>query len=709
MKLTSEQSAACDALLQVLSVPKGSVPLEPGSGEDWRGEDFDDDHFGHDDAEDNLEDPDDDVHEDASSFFEDKLPFVRDPQAIGEITHTAEQAHLLDLLLTLYTHLPTGRDAKFWSPITRFIVLYSIRSGGRWLNSRQITHTIAALLFCGRLLMMVLMYREVLKKPDIRYAGYVVSVFIYVVLILPILSAYKVIAPYLDDDREAPIPTMYILMRPLNKFVSAEDGAFEFTALNFNGDNIIIDGRVLYLHDIRRFVECLLRDVQDHINLELFFGMDVASRDWFPDSIHEEPRNMKVSYSSFDDPRNPFHRHKDTLLQLILTHPQLRNVFHFVDYNGKIVWKPGPCFAYMEAAHKVEMKMFSVTQVTAGEPPRAVESAAHLFRNVAGGTLRNVFIMFQHLVLMGTYNKTTHLTERDETMIRVPLPEVGRLWILYLTYVRPLIVVWQKYFNGPKAAHRVKHCLFAGPHRPVSASELSRNLSFHTEEILGVKISVSRWRHIVTWFMNHNSNHFQAYLTNAAQSTLARQMGHTSRTHSLYSSDSRLPSSIDFHNFFQTMLCSAIWHELLGFTPTLLNAMTHFQPGLSELRRGGSLGFLEASGNMPAPPSAQEIAIEIVRLITPEIARIYTHSRANDLASFLHLMGIDVQTPLSRPLPPPPLYTVHPSRAGALRRFLKDEKATFKHPQQALAVEFMAQGNSSLILISPTGMYLIGH
>jgi hypothetical protein len=141
---------------------------------------------------------------------------------------------------------------------------------------------------------------------------------------------------------------MYILMRPLNKFVSAEENVLDFTALNFNGDNIIVDGRVLYLHDIRSFVETLTAEIREHITKELLFGLDIVDINWSPGVIHEEPRNRRVSYSVFDDPHNSFGEHRETLLKAILTDPRLQGVFHYVDQHNRIVWKAGPCFAYMD-------------------------------------------------------------------------------------------------------------------------------------------------------------------------------------------------------------------------------------------------------------------------------------------------------------------------------------------------------------------------
>jgi hypothetical protein len=493
---------------------------------------------------------------------------------------------------------------------------------------------------------------------------------------------------------------MYILMRPLNKFVSAEENVLDFTALNFNGDNIIVDGRVLYLHDIRSFVETLTAEIREHITKELLFGLDIVDINWSPGVIHEEPRNRRVSYSVFDDPHNSFGEHRETLLKAILTDPRLQGVFHYVDQHNRIVWKAGPCFAYMDIAHKVEMKLFSCTQTTVGEPGRGTEVASHLVRNVAAGSIRNIFVMFQFLVMMGTFNKVSHLSERDMSMIRVPLPEVGSLWMLYLAVIRPLLVVWQNYFNGPRAAMRAKHCLFSGPHRAVTSSELSRYLSMHTFRLLGIKIPISLYRHIVTWFMNHNYARFEKYLSMTGRSVLAMQLGHGVNTHSLYASDSRLPSGIDFHRFFQTMLASAVWHDLLGYPPTLLDSMTSHQRSVMECSTNG---VTVTSANIPVDIKAT--AAEVTKMILPEIRQMLAHTRANDLASFLDVVGIGLQTPASHSRDCVVSHVMHPSRLATLRGFMQDNEATFNHPHQALAVELIASGTLSILLIAPTGTW----
>jgi hypothetical protein len=488
---------------------------------------------------------------------------------------------------------------------------------------------------------------------------------------------------------------MYLVMRFLNHFSSAEQGTLRFTALDFSGDNIIVGGKVLYLRDIRYFVETIISEVKELIHGQLFFGLNTFDINWSPGVVHEEPRNRTIGYSCFGDPSNSFVQHRFDVLRSILTHPSLRGRFHFVSKEGKIMWKAGPCFAYMAVCHEVEMLLFSGTQTSVGEPGRASELASNLISNIAGGTIRNVLSMFQYFAMMGTYNKTGNLTGRDVTMMRVPHPEIGRLWMLYLTFIRPTIVVWQNYFSGSKVAARARDHLFFGPYRPVTSPELSRSLARHTQRLLGVKLPVSLWRQVATWFLNYHSVRFRDH-NSLNRSSLAGQSGHSEEIHGLYASDARLPPGVNFHVFFDSMRTSGIWHALVGFPPSLLEAM----------QRKGKTASLVAlpTTDVTAPfPSATDIAEEVKRMIFPDILQALSQSRANDLACLLNGLGLNIQSLPSQGLTQPVTHMMHPSRLRDLRAFLKDDSATFKDPQQSLALELIRGKEPSLLVVGPTG------
>ena len=561
-------------------------------------------------------------------------------------------------------------------------------------------------------------------------------------------SAYDVVCPFFDDASEGPIPSMYLVMRYLNKFSSVEEGTPRFTALDFSGDNVIIAGQVLYLRDIRYFVETIhqricenltlmayicntlsghiilgeiateeymalyfcskfpdvIDEVKEIFRVHLFFGLDIFDVNWSPGVVHEEPRNRSIGYSCFQEPSNSFRGHRLDLAQAILTHPSLLGRFHFVSREGKIIWKAGPCFAYMATYHEVEMLLFCGTQTSVGEPARGSEIASHLVSNVAGGIIRNLLIMFQYPCMMGTFNKTSHLTEHDLAMMRVPHPEVGQLLIMCLTFIRPIIVVWQTYFSGQKAAARAKNNLFFGPYRPVTSPELSRNLARHTQRLLNIRITMGLWRHVATWFLNYHSVRFREHHILSNRTSLAVQSGHSEGTHALYAADVRLSAGIDFHAFFDTMRTSGVWHDLVGFShfsqPALLEAMMAMPRQMESILATTS----PATDSIPVGPSTVDITEEVKKMILPDILQAISQSRANDCTYLLESTGVNLSSPPSQALRQPVTHSMHPSRLRDLRLFLNNDSASFKDPQQALALELIRAKEPSLFVIGPTGV-----
>jgi hypothetical protein len=352
----------------------------------------------------------------------------------------------------------------------------------------------------------------------------------------------------------------------------------------------------------------------------------------------------------------------------------------------------------MALYHKVEMLLFCGTQTSVGEPGRASEMASHLIGNVSGGAIRTVFMLFQFICLMGTST-----IGKDVNVMRVPDPEIGRLYILCFTFIRPVIVEWQRYFNGPKAAARAKHNLFFGLYRPVTSSELSRNLSYHTKRLLNIRMTVRLWRDVATWFLDYHSIRFNKYLP-LSRSLLAFQSGHSPGMHAQYASDVRLPSGIDFHIFFDTMRLSGAWHRLVDFShfsqPTLLEAISHIlYPRV--------IGLPSSTSRDPEGSTfvsrIVKVADEVKRQILPDIFRAISRSCENDLGNLLHSVGVAVASPPSQALTQPVTHLMHPSCLRDLRTFLRNDSASFKDPQQALALELIRGKEPSVLVVGPTG------
>lgn len=176
-------------------------------------------------------------------------------------------------------------------------------------------------------------------------------------------------------------------------------------------------------------------------------------------------------------------------------------------------------------------------------------------------------------------------------------------------------------------------------------------------------------------------------------------MGHGESTHGLYAGGARLPSGIDFHIFFQTMHTSGIWHELLGFLPTLSSAMN-----ATSLNQHHS----EPTGSRQEPISSTEMStaqlLDLIRgTLLPDVQRLVNQTRADDIAALLHSINV-------KPQPSTVFRNACKTRLSSsqlldLRKFLGDPQATFKTPQQAEVMAALASNEPSLMVIGPTGLY----
>lgn len=157
MKLTPAQEQACESLKDILArQQEGKVNDDISLAVDRET------CMAFDDNE--LEDLEDEEYEDLDENEQESI------EGRPDLVEDGLQRCILNLLISLFTHLPSGTDNKFYSPIFRFLVLFSLKKNGQWLAGRRITQLFAALLFCGREVMMALMHSVVTQSSGRRYS-----------------------------------------------------------------------------------------------------------------------------------------------------------------------------------------------------------------------------------------------------------------------------------------------------------------------------------------------------------------------------------------------------------------------------------------------------------------------------------------------------------------------------------------------------------
>lgn len=363
------------------------------------------------------------------------------------------------------------------------------------------------------------------------------------------------------------LPQLYLIHRGMAALRSADDQFYQFNSPNFQGNAIITQSRTLHLHDIRDFVQELVIKIEAGID-RLTFNLPQCALDKDV-LIHDDPRNRTAHWGFLDHRDNPW-AGKNFVLEHILTHPATFNKFA-MRREGKVVWKPGPCYEYAKDIFSNLMDICLAIMLTYGAPARGTELLSNLIRNVSGGSIRNIFVLFNEFIQRGSYSKIATAMSADMTMARAPEPWVGRLTVRHLAHLRAIFCIFQDIFH-PHMSHNATHYMFAGFSRPVMTRDLSLMLNrLFVQRWHFKRMSVGELRQIIAFFLQRNNIIFQEQELSMA----ADQMGHSQAMHQEhYGGDKSFPHGWNDHAFQSTALISAKFHILLGFPPTLLHSIT---------------------------------------------------------------------------------------------------------------------------------------
>jgi hypothetical protein len=152
MKLTAEQHEYASTLKALLN-----IDVVQGEYTDLDEVDFEDDAI-HDDS-----DPLDDDSPVEPHAPADPVPTsaVQDPIKENEI-----QSAIFNLTCSLFTQKQGPNEDKFYSPVIRYLILSSVRSGAAWIKASQIRQTQSALLCAGRLTVFYRLFAYAQEKNE---------------------------------------------------------------------------------------------------------------------------------------------------------------------------------------------------------------------------------------------------------------------------------------------------------------------------------------------------------------------------------------------------------------------------------------------------------------------------------------------------------------------------------------------------------------
>jgi hypothetical protein len=501
---------------------------------------------------------------------------------------------------------------------------------------------------------------------------------------------------------------LYLLKRVLDSIQSADTKALPFNSPTNDGRSVTVDGTHIYAQDMKMCHDELMDEIETRID-KLLWGQFKLSED---QEIQDDPRNRNAGYSFISDLRNAWTT-GTSVLEYIVSTPSLLEKFGSLDTDGSVIWHPGACVLQMTEIYEVQRLIAISLIMGGGQPGRAIEYACLLLCNIPGGSIRNVFWLMDVFMLRGSYNKTSHQSSEDKTMVRVPIPRLGRLVARFLIYLRPLYSEWQYHFR-PKLYANSQMFLFAGLYRPVTARDLTLSLAQYTSSRLNARLTIRMFRQVMAYMMSYFEDvlDFTQNVTTASH----QQLGHTGeidRRH--YGGDACLPIGLHRSELMMTARVSAVIHMIFGHPPTLLHMLEKGAEFRARLRdKINSIRNVHISSmsdpnseGVPTKITIDSLGDALSSRLLPELISYNRKALTEAHASVVDMLFPFQSFSQSSPLPSVPTEYPHPSHLRKFRKFMgfpEDSTLGFKNIQQGVVIEKMYQGMQHLVYVSATGL-----
>ncbi|KAF7328439.1 C2H2-type domain-containing protein [Mycena sanguinolenta] len=377
-------------------------------------------------------------------------------------------------------------------------------------------------------------------------------------------EAYEQYKKYLTDAQDTCFAYLFnvaVLLKSIRGDHYAE-ARFQFT--DAGGRELSYQGSLINLDDFRGMHEVLSQEYDRIIAQEVFFGEAIP--DWFTQDIDirslvDDPRNHTAGYCFIDDARNPFTNLAEHYGEWLLSSAERAAEFvNIVD--GKLLWKSAPCFRLLRSCAKARRILITLKIVGVGPSIRATEIARDLLRNLSGGSLRSLMILYHNLVIVGTQDKTSHKTLKKRfTPGAAPLETALRL-IRNIVYFRRFESDLIRFFRGDDEAERCNIYLWPDICANISGSTISDDLGEATKNSLHVEAKILTYRSILTAFTRY---HFGARHDMDGDESYDTLSHHSSAiSNQYYGIDTASLANASIKDVEGCMTTSIKWQALIG-------------------------------------------------------------------------------------------------------------------------------------------------
>lgn len=508
------------------------------------------------------------------------------------------------------------------------------------------------------------------------------------------------------------MPLLYFQKRVISSFHTANEHFAMFNAPDLTGNRVIIDGVTLALTDIRDMTMGIYEQAVQKADDLLFHCREFTIND--DELIHDLPRCQTGGYGFLDDLRNCWHT-RQTLLEYILSDPTLFNKFAFRNPDGTICWKPGPCFEWMHDYYNLQALIFCLVVGTFGATARGSEMWSSTIRNIPGGRMRNIFVLFNVLMLRGTYNKSS---KQDQNIIRIPLLQIGSLVIRILAFGRPFFIELQTNFR-PHMVNNATYSFYVGLDRPINTTDFSRYLGAIYYPKFGIRMNLRLLRQFYTFIMTQNRSLFS--LADEVRED-SQQFGHSQAQHDTnYAQHSQLPAGIATGKFLGTSEASAVFQAMLGYPKDLMVKLysasewrNNLREELESIRNGRfiSPGQQVVEGSVGSVSSvAQAVTVDnvvngLVQTLLPVLTENIHWRDAQRNAELISILSPQTVFGTGGALVKPTSVEIRPATLAAFRMargLPANSTEAFTGPVQAEACQLMLEATRHIGYFDATG------
>ena len=255
---------------------------------------------------------------------------------------------------------------------------------------------------------------------------------------------------------------------------------------------VVHDGRGVAMAKVRAMCRELTVELEGLLG-ELLFGQGVrpVPLPQLVDSMGTAQQFQQKGYSFIDHPDNARWKVSWEFLweRMLAAGQQLvrQSRSGSSSSGGQLEWADQPCKAYLAREKQFLLKLMVAMHITGGQPARSPELGSVKVRNGVRSS-RNVFIINGRVAVVTTYDKARRRRGRTEYVFRCFPDRLSQVIGQYLVYVLP--------FSRVVARTKGDFLFATDPDRPWIEDQLSGAVAAATAKHLGVRLTVSSWRHI---------------------------------------------------------------------------------------------------------------------------------------------------------------------------------------------------------------------